>query len=118
MIDRSKDSVSMTDFLYEEAKLNNEKREAESSKNYFQFLSNGLMLSASTIFAVLVRYFLEEPFSIGLFLGRFGLMLLGLALVRGFFRAFLGKDAEKGNLSPAWYLVFVFLPAVFLLFSK
>lgn len=118
MIDRSKDSVSMTDFLYEEAKLTNEKREAESGKNYYQFLCNGLMLSASTMFAVIVQQLLDESFSIGLFIGRFFLMLLGLALIRGIFKAFLGRDAGKENLSPVWYLAFIVLPAIYLLFSK
>lgn len=102
--------------VYETVKSANEENEAKA--NYFSYLCNGLMLSASTMFAVIAQQLLGEPFSIGLFIGRFFLMLLGLSLIRGLFKAFLGKDAEKGNLSPVWYLVFIVIPAVFLLFSK
>ena len=113
--EQNKDQL-VSKLVYETVKSANEENEAKA--NYFSFLCNGLMLSASTMFAVIVQQLLDESFSIGLFIGRFFLMLLGLSLIRGLFKAFLGKDAEKGNLSPVWYLVFIVIPAVFLLFSK
>lgn len=113
--EQNKDQT-VSKLVYETVKSANEENKAKV--NYFSYLCNGLMLSASTMFAVIVQQLLDESFSIGLFIGRFFLMLLGLSLIRGIFKAFLGKEAEKGNLSPVWYLAFIVLPAIYLLFSK
>ncbi len=113
MIDRSKDSVSMTDFLLAEAQIEKEKREAEQERNYFKFMCNGMMLSASVVSAIFANMNASLAVWQSVLLAVF--VYAFLWLIRGIVHGFFYNDARSDSPSPLLYLVFILLPILFLL---